>query len=122
MALSKIFRSVFAVVLTCVIALSGFTGLAFADTGQRTNVLFEANSLAFTFPNPISSIDSLVKGFWQGLGGIIGTAAGTVLVCYTVDVAIAPVAPPVAAYLTPMCPAIGAVAGGGTGLIVASPK
>lgn len=91
---AKIVRSLFAVLLTCVIALNTFVSPAFA-----------AND---------SAIGSLVNGFWQGLGAVIGGAAGTVVTCYAVDVLIAPVAPPAAAYLATVCPAIGATVGVGS--------
>jgi hypothetical protein len=120
MALSKIFRSAFAVILTCVIALNGFTGSAFADSRSTTNLFLQTNSLAFF--NFSSLVDSLVTGFWQGLGGAIGGATGTIAACYAVDFLVAPVAPPAAAYLAGMCPGIGLAVGGGTGLMVASPK
>ncbi|MEG4583419.1 hypothetical protein QUA71_27995 [Microcoleus sp. MON1_C5] len=83
----KAFRSLFAVILSCVIAWNGFASPAFAAS---------------------DSVGSFINGFWSFVGG----AAGAVVTCYTVDVLIAPVAPPVAAYLAPMCGAIGAVGGG----------
>lgn len=57
-------------------------------------------------------VDSFVNGFWQAFGGVIGGATGTIATCYAVDVLIAPVAPPAAAYLAAMCPAIGATVTG----------
>ena len=45
----------------------------------------------------------------------------SLLVCYVVDVAIAPFAAPVAAYLAPMCPAIG-VTVGSFGSVIAGSK
>jgi len=56
-----------------------------------------------------------MNGFWQGLGGVFGAVTGTLVTCYAVDVLIVPVAPPVAAYLATMCPAIGATVGGFSG-------
>lgn len=87
----KAFRSLFAVILTCLIAWNGFVTPAFAAS---------------------DSVGSFTNGFWEGLGGVFGAATGTVVVCYTVDAVIAPVAPPVAAYLATMCPAIGLTVGG----------
>jgi hypothetical protein len=92
MSSNKIGRSLLAIVLTCVIALNGFVNPAFAETG--------------------TAVDSFSKGFWEGLGGIVGGAAGVVLVCYGVDVVILPIAPPVAAYLATICPVVGGVVGG----------
>lgn len=91
----KLVRSLFAVLLTCVIALNCFASPAFAVTG----------SLAFADTD--SATDSFVRNFW----GVIGTAAGTVVVCYVFPFLIAPIAPPVAASLTGMCPAIGVLLG-----------
>lgn len=93
----KIVRSLFAVLLSCVIALNCFTSPAFADTG--------------------SSINSFVNGFWQAIGAVVGGAAATVATCYAVDVFIAPVAPPAAAYLATLCPAIGGTVGGVGGAV-----
>jgi hypothetical protein len=98
MALLKIFRSVFAVILICVIALNGFTGSAFADNSAK--------------------VDSFTNGFFS----FLGLAVATVTVCYTVDVLIAPVAPPVALYLAPLCPVIGATVGGATTVAVNAAK
>lgn len=89
----KMIRSLFAVILTCAIALNSFVSPAFADTG--------------------SNVDSFVNGFWQSFGAVVGSAAGTVATCYAVDVLIAPIAPPVAAYLAPMCSIIGLPGGVG---------
>ena len=85
----KAFRSLFAVILSCVIAWNGFASPALAATSD--------------------SVDSFMNGFWYVVGG----ATATVVTCYTVDFLIAPVAPPVAAYLATMCPAIGAAGGFG---------
>lgn len=82
----KVFRSFCSVILTCVIAWSCFSPPAFAASDPA---------------------DSFMNGFWQGLGGFFGAVTGTVVTCYAVDVLLLPVAPPVAAYLAPMCPAIG---------------
>jgi hypothetical protein len=79
------------VILSCVIAWNGFASPAFAAS---------------------DSVGSFINGFWQAFGGVVGMATGTVVTCYAVDVLIAPVAPPVAAYLATMCPAIGATVGG----------
>jgi hypothetical protein len=121
MALSKIFRSVFAVILTCIIALNGFTGSAFADTRSTANSLLETTSLAAI--NPESVADSFVNTFLTAVATVIGGATGTVAVCYTVDVIIAPFAPPVAAYLAGTCGLIGlgsgATVGGAAGLVLA---
>ncbi len=87
----KAFRSLFAVILTCLIAWNGFVTPAFAAS---------------------DSVGSFTHGFWEALGGVLGGATGTVVVCYTVNAVIAPVAPPVAVYLAPMCPAIGFTVGG----------
>ncbi|MEW6499497.1 MAG: hypothetical protein AB1589_44585 [Cyanobacteriota bacterium] len=84
----KAFRSLFAVILSCVIAWNGFASPAFAAS------------------DPVGSV---INGFW----GAVGAAIGSVATCYTVDVLIAPVAPPVAIYLAPMCAAMGAVGGFG---------
>ena len=89
----KIVRSLFTLLLTCVIALNCFISPAFADTG--------------------SSIDSFVNGFWQAIGAVVGGATATVATCYAVDVFIAPFAPPAAAYLATLCPAIGGTVGVG---------
>jgi len=87
----KVFRSLFALILTCMIAWNSFS----------TPVLAASDSLG-----------SFTNGFWQALGGVVGAATGTVAVCYAVDVLIAPAAPPVAVYLATVCPAIGATVGG----------
>lgn len=91
----KAFRSLFAVILSCVIAWNGFASPAFAAS---------------------DSVGSFINGFWYAVGGIVGGATGTVVTCYTVDVLIASVAPPVAVYLAPMCATTGAVGGFGGGL------
>ncbi|MBW4683050.1 MAG: hypothetical protein KME19_23640 [Microcoleus vaginatus WJT46-NPBG5] len=83
---AKASRSLFAVILTCVIAWNGFATPAFAAS------------------DPVGSI---INGFW----GAIGAAMGSVATCYTVDLLIAPVAPPVAIYLAPICGAVGAAGG-----------
>lgn len=87
-------RSLFAVLIAVVMTWNSFATPAFAAGGIG---------------------EWLGSGFWQALGGVVGGATGTVVTCYAVDVAIAPFAPPVAAYLAPMCGTIGAVVGGGTG-------
>lgn len=99
MVVKKLFRTFWAVFLTCVIALNGFVSPVYA-----------AND----------SLSSFVNGFWQSLGGIVGAATGTVVVCYSVDALIAPFAPPLALYLAPMCGTIGAAAGGISGVKVSS--
>jgi hypothetical protein len=101
MLVTKIFRFLFAICLSCVLLLNSFASPALADDG--------------------SIVEKVVGGFWNGFGGMIGGAAGAVTVCYVVDVAIAPFAAPVAAYLAPMCPAIG-VTVGSFGSIVAGSK
>jgi len=82
--LPVIARSLFAVILTCVIALNGFISPAYASTE--------------------SSVNSFTNGFWQAVGGAVGGAVGIVATCYAVDVLIAPAMPPVAVYLAGMCP------------------
>lgn len=72
------------------------------------------------FMNPVSadmgsSIKSLTDGFWYGFGAFVGGATGAVATCYVVDIAIAPVAPPIAAYLAASCPAVGMLVGGAVG-------
>lgn len=91
---AKMVRSLFAMLLTCVIVLNSFVSPAFA-----------AND---------SAVDSFVNGFWQGWGAWIGGTAAMVVTCYAVDVLIAPVAPPAAAYLATVCPAIGVTVGVGS--------
>jgi hypothetical protein len=100
MLVTKIFRPLFAVCLSCLLLINSFASPALADDG--------------------SIVEKIVGGFWSGFGGTIGGAAGAVTVCYVVDVAIAPFAPPVAAYLAPMCPAIGATVGGIGGAVATS--
>jgi hypothetical protein len=90
----KAFRSLFAVILSCLISWNIIATPAFAASDP---------------------FDSLINGFWQGLGGLLGGASGTLVTCYAVDILIAPIAPPVAAYLAPMCSAIGGAAGGASG-------
>lgn len=107
----KLVRSLFAVFLTCVIALNSFISPAFADTGSVVN----SSDVSPAFADTGSAVKSFVNGFWYTFGTIVGGATGTVATCYTVDVLIAPVAPPAAAYLATMCPAIGAAVGGGVG-------
>jgi hypothetical protein len=92
MLAKKFLRSLFAICLSCLLFLNSFTSPALADS--------------------VSNIEAFAESFWESMGGVIGVATGTVIVCYTVDVAIAPFAAPVAAYLAPMCPAIGAAVGG----------
>ncbi len=87
----KMVRSLLVVFLTCVIALNSFVSPASANTG--------------------SAVDSFGNGFWQAFGSIVGGAAGTVAVCYAVNVIVAPFAPPIAVYLAPICPAIGGAIG-----------
>ena len=67
-----------------------------------------------------SIVEKVVGGFWSGFGGTIGSAAGAVTVCYVVDVAIAPFAALVAAYLAPMCPVIGVTVGSFGSVVVRS--
>lgn len=93
-------RSLFAICLSCLLFLNSFASPAFADDG--------------------SIVEKVVGGFWSGFGGTIGSAAGAVAVCYVVDVAIAPFAAPVAAYLAPMCPAIGVTVGSFGSVVVGS--
>jgi hypothetical protein len=100
MLVTKIFRFLFAICLSCVLLLNSFASPALADDG--------------------SMVEKLVGGFWQGFGGAIGGAAGMVTVCYVVDAAIAPFAPPVAASLAPMCPAIGVTVGSFGSAVVGS--
>lgn len=90
------FRCLWTIIVTCVVAWSSFSTPAFAANNQ--------------------SVDNFFGGFWQSLGNVLGGAVGIVVTCYAVDAAIAPFAPPVAAYLAPMCPAIGAI--GGTGTVI----
>jgi hypothetical protein len=92
---TKVFRSFLALALACVMSLSLFIPPAFAS-------------------NP-SAPDSFMHGFWEGLGFFLGGTTGAVVLCYTVDVAIAPVAPPVAAYLATVCPVAGGVSGAAAG-------
>jgi hypothetical protein len=92
----KTVRSLLAVLLTLTIALTSFVRPAYAFDGASF----------FPFWN----------GVLEGLGGVVGGAVGTVATCYAVDAFIAPVAPPVAVYLAGMCPAIGAAAGGVSGV------
>lgn len=94
----KIARSLFAVFLTCVIALNCFISPAFAATSSSD------------FAGTDSATDSFVRNFW----GVIGTAAGSIVVCYVFPLVIAPIAPPLAASVTGMCPAIGAMLGEAT--------
>ncbi len=91
MSIMKSFRSLFVAILTCVIIWSSF------------------GSPVFAADDPTGSF---INGFWTAVGAAFGSATGTVAVCYTVDALIAPVAPPAAAYLATMCPAIGATVGG----------
>lgn len=86
----KAFRSLFAVILSCLISWNIIATPAFAAS---------------------DSFGSFINGFWQALGGVFGAATGTVVTCYAVDTLIAPFAPPVAAYLAPMCPVIGGTVG-----------
>ncbi|WP_295616085.1 hypothetical protein [Chamaesiphon sp. GL140_3_metabinner_50] len=95
-------RSLFTICLSCLLLLNSFATPALADNG--------------------SIIEKVVGGFWTGFGSTIGGAAGVVTVCYVVDVAIAPFAPPVAASLAPMCPAIGVTVGGSFGSIIVRSK
>jgi hypothetical protein len=100
MLVTKIFRFLFAICLSCVLLLNSFASPALADDG--------------------SIVEKVVGGFWSGFGGTIGSAAGAVTVCYVVDVAIVPFAAPVAAYLAPMCPAIGVTVGSFGSVVVRS--
>ena len=100
MLITKCFRFLLAICLSCILLLNSFASPALADDG--------------------SIVEKVVGGFWSGFGGTIGSAAGAVTVCYVVDVAIAPFAAPVAAYLAPMCPAIGVAAGSFGSVVVRS--
>lgn len=62
-----------------------------------------------------SSVKNWTNGFWYGFGAFVGGSVGAVATCYVVDVAIAPVAPPVAAYLATVCPYAGVIAGSAVG-------
>gem|GEM_PF-6028022 len=104
----KIVRSLFAVLLTCVIALNGFVSPVYASTESIALNDFVSPVYASTE----SAVDSFTDGFWDSVGNVFGKAATYVAICYAVDVLIAPVAPPVAAYLAGMCPASGAMVGG----------
>ena len=94
---AKIVRSLFAVLLTCVIALNTFVSPAFAANDSAVNS------------------NSWVNRFWQGFVTAAGGLAGTVVTCYAVDVLIAPVNPAAAAYVATVCPAIGVTAGATAG-------
>lgn len=93
----RIVHSSFAILLTLMIALTGFVKPAYAYSGGE--------------------FGSLWNGFLEGIGGVVGGAVGTVATCYAVDALIAPVSPPVAAYLAGMCPAIGVTVGGAGGFV-----
>lgn len=92
MSSNKIVRSLLTIVLTCVIAFNSFINPAFAET--------------------TTAAESFSKGFWEGIGGVVGGATGVVLVCYSVDTLIIPFAPPFAAYLATVCPVAGGLIGG----------
>ncbi len=103
----KIVRSLFAVFLTCVIALNCFISPAFAATSSSD------------FADTGSVVNSFVKDFLQefakNAGSVAGGVAGLTAICYASDVFIAPVAPPVAVYLATVCSGIGSTLGiGGT--------
>ena len=100
MSVKQTIRSFWSICLCCVVFLHLLTSPAYASSN--------------------SSLDSFTDGFWRAIGVVIGGSAGTVGVCYVVDVAIAPIAPPVSAYLTPMCPAIGSFVGGRTAIEIGS--
>lgn len=90
----KIVRPLFAVFLTCAIALNSFISPAFADNG--------------------SAVNSFVNDFGDKIVDEVGKAVAFVAICYAVNVLIVPFAPPIAPYLPVICPGIGsAVVGGG---------
>ncbi len=97
MSIKQIIRSFWSICLCCIVFLHLLSTPVYADTN--------------------SNINSFTGGFWKGLGEFVGGAAGAVTVCYVTDVAIAPIAPPVAAILAPICPAIGSLVGGSAGAI-----
>lgn len=110
--LKRIISSMLAIILT-VIVLTGFTRPAFAWTDAEFRPLSSYDKPAF-IPNGELS-NEFLRGLWNGLGVALGSAVGTMAACCAVDVLIAPVNPPAAAYLATMCPSIGAVVGGAGG-------
>lgn len=97
MSVKQIIRSFCSICLCCVVFLHLLTSPVYASSN--------------------SSLNSFANGFWQAFGTVFGGAAGAVTLCYVTDVAIAPIAPPIAAIVAPMCPAVGSLAGGSAGAI-----
>lgn len=112
-----IISSMLAIILA-VIVLTGFTRPAFAWTDAEFRSLSNYEKPAL-IPNGELS-NEFWKGVWQGFGGALGGVTGTMFACYTVDVLIAPINPPVAAYLATLCPGIGVTVGGAGGLVSAN--
>ena len=107
----KAFRSLFSIVLVCIVAWSGFSNPALAASNS-TN-LATGNSVT-SFTEKLwhgFGLESFLDGFWNGFGNAAGGVTGAVVTCYAVDALIVPVAPPVGAYLSSACPGIGAIAG-----------
>ena len=106
----KIVRSLFAVFLTCAIALNSFISPAFADNGSAVNSF----DVSPTFADNGSAVNSFVNDFGDKIVDEVGKAVAFVAICYAVNVLIVPFAPPIAPYLPVICPGIGsAVVGGG---------
>ena len=113
MLVTKIFRPLFAICLSCLLLLNSFTSPALADDVYmmpNVSMMQNGSSIEDVGRGVLHTIEVVVGGFWNGVGQAIGGAAGAVAVCYVVDVAVTPVFPPAATYL-PMCPAIGATVG-----------
>jgi hypothetical protein len=92
--IGEFFRRVFKICIACLVVLN--------------TVLL----LVFLFTPSESSGSSFGASFVMSLGGVAGAATGTMVTCYVVDAAIAPIAPPAALALAGMCPAIGSSVGG----------
>ena len=115
--LKRFISSTLAIILAMIV-LGGFARPASAWTEAEFRPLSNYEKPALIPNGEISN--EFWKGLWYGLGGALGGVAGTVFACYTVDVLITPVNPPVAAYLATLCPGIGATVGGTGGLVSAN--
>lgn len=96
-------------IILAVVVLTGFTRPAFAWTDAEFRPLTNPGSLAYVSPDDLSG--EFIKGVFGGIGGVIGG----VLACYTIDVLLAPVNPPLAVYLATACPGLGGIIGGTSG-------
>jgi len=117
------FRSLIALLVACVIAITSLTAPAYADSNNvgglsiGTKQSSDSHDIVIInppLPEPPSPEfwKSFVDGVVNGALGTAGVAIGGAAVCFIADGAATTVFPPAAALL-PYCPGIGATIGGG---------